>query len=208
LSNIRYLLQSLMATIILFVTKNVRAQSARLTQQMPRWLMHTMTHTASTMTVMVACGVMVPASSLATTIHESPVFWAHPSPASLTMVAAMEPTELPLSTLVEQSKPIDVDMAEKQCSACDMNASKIASYLRASILPAALVVAPAATQVACAGTEHHTPPPQELEATDGPDPYDMMCANERRRGNDCVTKAEWYKNSGLCPNGTRDCQKK
>jgi len=208
MSKLRYIMQSMLAAIILLVTKNARAQSVRLAQHVSRLVPHA-TQTACAMTVTVACGVLVPASSLATTMPPAPLVSMVSAPPSFTKVVAMVPTEPPSSTEVEQVKPITLDMLQTQCSAARMKSNKIVGILQGTVLPFAFLVAPAVTQLGCAGTEGHSPPPREPEERDdSPDPYDMMCANERRRGNDCPTKAEWYASFNRCPDGTRDCLKK
>ncbi len=89
-----------------------------------------------------------------------------------------------------------------------MKSTKIVSYLQGTVVPFAFLVAPEVAQLACAGAERRTSPPEESEEsnTGGADPYDVMCANERRRGNDCPTKQEWYHQIGLCPDGTDNCK--
>lgn len=94
-----------------------------------------------------------------------------------------------------------------------MKPSKVASLLQGTVVPFAFLVAPAAVELGCAGANQQaaasSPVDEEDEYTNGGglDPYDGMCANERRRGNDCPSREEWYGEMGRCPDGTRDCQR-
>jgi len=103
-------------------------------------------------------------------------------------------------------KPIPIDGLETKCSAGDMKATSIASYLRASAFPFAFLVAPALTQGGCTGTDHHAqpppPPPQEEEEDEDPggmDLYEMMCDYERHRGDKCPSKVDWCASMGKRP---------
>ncbi len=99
------------------------------------------------------------------------------------------------------------DKPQKQCSASDMKSTKIVSYLQGTVIPFAFLVAPEVTQLACAGAERQTAPAQEPEERDdSTDPYDYMCLEQHRRGEDCPTRTEWYKSMGRCPDGTKGCQ--
>jgi hypothetical protein len=165
------------------------------------------TQTACAITVTVACGVIVPASSMATVVRAEVTAVVSATSSIPTFAAAMGPKESPLSAEVAPVKQDAIDGSEEQWSASPMKSIKIASYLQATVLPFAFLVTPAVTQIACAGAEQHTPPPQEPEERDDTtDPYDYMCAMEHRRGSDCPSKADWYKSMGRCPDGTKGCQ--
>jgi hypothetical protein len=87
-----------------------------------------------------------------------------------------------------------------------MNSFQIAKYIQLSLVPFAFLVTSAVTQVACAGAERQTPPPQEPEERDdSSDPYDVMCENERHRGSACPSKAEWCAEFGKRP-ATKGCE--
>jgi DNA-directed RNA polymerase specialized sigma24 family protein len=207
LRNLRHVIKSMIAAILLFFTKKVRAQSVRLAQLMSR-VFSPAAPTACVMTVTVTCGLMVPSGSMAIAASQGGFTSLVPlAPPDRTIAAATIPVAPTLTAEVEPEKPITIDELEKQCSACDMNPFKIARFLQASILPAALLVAPAVTQFACAGAEHQTPPPQEPEEPEhgGQDPYDQMCENERHRGDKCVSKADWCAKFGKRP-ATYSCK--
>lgn len=87
-----------------------------------------------------------------------------------------------------------------------MTLSQMASYLRRIVLPLAFVVTAGATQVACAGTEQQTPPPQEpKEGYATHDEYTFAC-DTMYRGKECPPKEELYKIVGLCPDGITRCR--
>ncbi len=197
---LRAALSSMIAAIVLFVSKNARAQSLRLAQHVARLVPHA-TQTACAMTVTVACGVMVPASSMALgEQYEVPgaTLAAGPRP---TPAAEMVPTEPSSAPEVEPEKPIALDELENQCSAAEMKATTFVSYLQATMLPFAFLVAPTVTQVACAGAEHHTLPPQEPEEEehDGTEPYVGYCENQERLGSRCPSRADWCARMGKRP---------
>jgi hypothetical protein len=145
---------------------------------------------------------MVPASSLATVEpHEIPVATLAVAPKP-TFAVSMIPVEPPLAPEVEPEKPIAIDDPVEPWSASDMKSTSFTRSLQAAMLPFALVVAPAVTQVACAGAEKHTPPPQEPaeEEDDGTtDPWVEVCENQRHRGEDCPSKADWCATMGMRP---------
>jgi RNA polymerase sigma factor (sigma-70 family) len=204
---LRAALSSVIAAIVLLVSKNARAQSLRLAQHVARLIPHA-THTACAMTVTVACGVMVPASSMALGEHqEAPgtTLAAVPRP---TLAAPMVPKEPSSAPEVEPEKPIALDEVEKQWSADDMKATTIARYLQATMFPFAFLIAPAVSQVACAGVEHRTPPPQEPEERDdSTDPYVGYCEGQRRLGGDCESRADWCASMGQRPApGPKGCE--
>jgi DNA-binding CsgD family transcriptional regulator len=200
LCNLRRVIKSMSAVILLFFTKKVRAQSAQRAQLMSR-LLPQATQATCVMTVTVACGVMVPSASAATAASQESAASVRLAPATTTIAAVMMPTEPPMSTEVAPVKQIAIDELKEQWSDADMNPFKIARFLQASIVPATLLVAPAVTQIACAGAEQNTSSAQEPEEEHGgQDPYDMMCENERHRGNnDCGSKAEWCARFGKRP---------
>ncbi len=192
---LRAALQSTVAAIILFFTTHARARGAAIAQRIARVFPHA-AQGAAAMTVTMACGLMVPASSAATA-HEPEAAWPAPKPA-LAMVLTPSPRPSPLA--VDPVKPIAIDEPAKQCSASTMKATKIGSYLQGMAVPFAFLMAPAMTQVACAGAERQAPPVQtppssapEEEGGEGLDPYDMMCESQQSRGSPCETREEWEK---------------
>jgi len=204
---LRYALRSIIVAVILLVTKNARAQGARLARHVSHLLPHA-THAASAMAVTMACGVLVPSASNAMEVSQRSMAVGSSAPPSAMVASAMMPEEPPLSTEVEPEKPITLDMLEKQCSASRMKPNKVVGYLQGMVLPFAFLVAPAVTQLGCAGTEQrHTPPPQEPDDGDygGPDPYDSMCESAHRLGGECPSKADWCASMGMRP-APKGCQ--
>ncbi len=102
-----------------------------------------------------------------------------------------------------------VDTAPVRCSGRVMKSTAIARYVQETVLPFAFLLAPAVTNVACAGTERQTPPPQQADDEEEGghlDPYEHTCWNATRMGAECPTRAEWYKSMGLCSDGKEGCQ--
>jgi hypothetical protein len=186
-------IQATIASLILLVPKKARAFVKHATQRAPRVLVQA-TQFSSAMTMTVVCGALMPTGSSVTTEPSTLAGLTPYSTPQTTMaqVAGLEPSILPE---VEPEEPKGLDAETNECSAADMKSTKFAISLQETTLSLALVVAPALTQVACAGTQQQTPPPQQpVEEPDGsPDPYDVMCDQERARGNDCITKEAWYK---------------
>jgi RNA polymerase sigma factor (sigma-70 family) len=203
---LRCALQSIIVAIILLVTKNARAQGARLARHVSHLLPHA-THAASAMAVTMACGVLVPSASNAMELSQGSTAVGSSTPSRDPVTATMMPAEPPLVPEVEPEKPITIDELEKQWSADDMNSFKIVRYLQATMLPFAFVMMPAVSQVACTGSGQQTPPPQEPDDGDygGSDPYDGMCSMEQHRGNDCPSKADWCASMGMRP-ARKGCQ--
>jgi len=203
---LRYALRSIIVAIILLVTKNARAQGARLTRHVSHLVPHA-TQAASAMAVTVACGVMVPSASNAMEVSPGSTVLGSSVPPSAPVAAVMMPAEPSLAPEVEPEKPITIDELEKQWSADDMNSFKIARYLQATMLPFAFLMTPTLSQVACTGSGQQTPPVQEPDEEDDgtSDPYEGMCDNERRRGNDCISKAAWCAKMGMRP-ARKGCQ--
>jgi RNA polymerase sigma factor (sigma-70 family) len=209
LDRLHALLKAILAAITLLFTKNARAQIARLAQRVSP-LFPQATQMASVMTVTVACGALVPASSMADVApREAMIAMPLLLPASTIAAAVESPSrgEVALVKLpVAPVKPI-VDMAAQQCSSQAMKSTQIASSFLGTVLPFAFIVAPAITSTACAGTDRQTPPPQvPEERDDSSDPYDIMCEDLRHRGNACPTREEWHRRIGLCADGTDRCK--
>jgi RNA polymerase sigma factor (sigma-70 family) len=159
---LRCALQSIIVAIILLVTKNARAQGARLARHVSHLLPHA-THAASAMAVTMACGVLVPSSSNAMEVSPGSTGVVLLAPPSAPVATTMMPAEPPLAPEVEPEKPITIDELKKQWSADDMNSFKIVRYLQATMLPFAFLMTPTVSQVACTGSGQQTPPPQEPE---------------------------------------------
>lgn len=180
--------------LILIWPKKARAFAAHAKQYATQMLVST-THIGAAMTVTAVCGVFVPASSSAMT-NPMPLRLPENSTEQATTANAAV-TEQSFVPKVEPEEPKDLDPATNQCFAADMKSEKIARYLQESIVPLALVVAPALTQPACAGTEQRTSSAQHPdEEPDGTDPYRVMCNQERMRGAPCPTREEWLKEIG------------
>jgi len=204
---LRIALQTTIVAIVLFFANKARAQSARLAVKISQLLPHTAPTTCA-MVVTATCGVLVPANSPAVAMVAEEAASAVIAPRPTSTIGASDipakPLEMPV---VAPVKPPGVDEPGKQCSASDMKATKLAGYLQGTILPFAFLLTPALTNVSCAGAERQTPPPHEPEERDDSlDPYDIMCQNQKRRGDDCPSRADWYKSIGYCPDGTKGCQ--
>lgn len=206
LSILRTAMQSLLAALILFITRNARAQGRRIALRIIRALPHA-TQTTCAMAVTAACGILVPTSSSANSTLDELNVYATSLPPNFAATTRSEPIEPSMTSEVALVKPNGVDEPKKQCSASDMKPAQAIQLLRTAALPVALLVTPPAA-AGCAGADRHTSPPDdpEEEESGGIDPYEMMCANEHRRGNECPTKAEWYRSMGRCPDGTKGCQ--
>ncbi|MBK9262127.1 MAG: hypothetical protein IPM54_20275 [Polyangiaceae bacterium] len=195
LALLRAAIRATIAALVL-VPKRARAFVAHMTQQAPHVALQA-TQFSSAMAVTVVCGALLPTSSSANT---SPVMAAGLTPYSIpqtttTQEASLQPSFVPE---VEPEEPEALDTVTNQCSGVDMKSAKIASYLQATALPFALLVAPALTQVACAGAEQQTSPPRQPADDDDPDRdhrhnilYRIYCNQERARGNKCMSKEEW-----------------
>jgi DNA-directed RNA polymerase specialized sigma24 family protein len=198
-------LQALTAAIILLFPKNARAQGARWAQRLSRLLAQA-TPATGAMVVTLVCGVMVPSASIGTSVSQGSTVSVLSAPPSATMIAAIAPLGPAKSTEVEPEKPIAIDEREKQWSAADMNSFKIAKYVQLSLVPFAFLVAPAVTQVACAGAEQQAPPPQEPEEQDDSlDTYEIFCTNTKFLGGKCPSKADWCASMGKRP-ATKGCK--
>lgn len=208
---LRTALQGSIVAIVLFFANKARAQSARIAVRISQLLPH-VAPTTGALTFTITCGVLVPASSSAALPHEP--FQAKEQP-TMQQASASVPAPIPTVKLdepgqtleVAPEKPALVDEPRKQCSASDMKATKLAGYLPSTILPFAFLVTPALANVACAGGERQTLPRYEPEERDDtPDPYNVMCDEQKRRGKDCPSRAEWYASFGFCADGTKGCQ--
>lgn len=175
-----------MAALVLLVPKKARAFVAHVTQQAAEF--------STVMTVTVVCGALVPTSSSVTT--------EPPTPLGLTRVSSLSTDPKESANLqpsfvpeVAPEEPKGLDTRTNECSAVDMKSTKITSILQQTVVPFAFLVAPAFTQVACAGSDQQTPPPHhsEEEYDGSPDPYEVMCDQERARGNTCPPREEWLK---------------
>jgi len=212
LDSLRMALKTMIIAIIIFSTKHARAHGKRLVFHAARAFPNA-AQTMCAMAVTFTCGVFVPTGSAAAQAHEplqvEQGTMTQPSSASAVVAVPNGVLEESGQTPeVAPEKPVFVDEPGKQCSASTMKTTKISSYLQGTIVPFAFLVAPAMTQLACAGAERHTSTQESDEGdnTGGIDPYDAMCLQERRRGNDCPSKAEWYKEIGLCPDGSLGCR--
>jgi hypothetical protein len=146
--------------------------------------------------------VIVPASSMATTVRQDALASVPLAPPETTITPSMAPTALSLPVEVAPVKPIGLDEPDLQWSASSMKSTKIASYLQATVVPFAFLAASAMTQIACAGGERQTPPEEER------DPNERLCYANHWEGLQCPTRKEienWGK--APCPDGTKDCQK-
>ncbi|HRI72637.1 MAG TPA: hypothetical protein PK156_50720, partial [Polyangium sp.] len=185
---------AIQATIValVLVPKKARAFVAYAKQQTSQLLMQG-AHIGGTCVVTVVCGAILPTGSsewtdsVRVSLTESDT-----KQTSTTKVAALEPSFV---RKVEPEEPKALDAGTNECSSVDMKSTKIASYLQETLVPLAFVVAPALTQVACAGAEQQTPPARqpEEEPDDSADPYEVACLQERARGNTCPPKEVWQK---------------
>jgi len=212
LDSLRMALKTMILAIIVFRTKHAQAHGKRLVFRAARAFPNA-AQTTCAIAVTVACGVFVPTSSSAALPHErfrdeQQAATAQPSSAVVAVptVVLDEPRQTPE---VAPEKRVVVDEPWKQCSASTMNSSKIASYLQGTVVPFAFLIAPAITQLACAGAERHagsTQEPGEEEPEGGMDPYERMCESAQRLGSKCPSRADWYKSMGRCPDGTKGCR--
>lgn len=207
MSVLRAALQSAVVLVMWLFPKKTRAQGTQILLRGSGLLPQVVPATYA-MAVTFACGVLVPTSSSAALprgpLRDELQGTTVSAVVTVPTVALDEPGQTPE---VAPEKPLVVDEPGKRCSASDMKATKISSYLQGTIVPFAFLVAPAMTQLACAGSERHPVATQEPEERDdSQDPYDAMCENERHRGNDCPSRADWYKSMGRCPDGTKGCQ--
>jgi hypothetical protein len=106
-------------------------------------------------------------------------------------------------TEVELEEPKVFDAATNTCSPGDMKFTKFANIVQETVVPLAFVVAPALTQVACAGTAPQTqsvqPTDDDLEKQrekEAARAYEGACDQERARGEQCPTREEWDKRFG------------
>ena len=203
---LRAALPGIIVVALLSVAKNARAQGARLARHVSRLIPHA-AQAAGAATVTVACGIIVPASSLATVNPHEATTATHASSIAPALVEAVEvPRDAPFSVEVARVKRIALDQPVGQCSPAAMMSSKITTYIQATVLPFVLVVAPAMTSVACVGAEQQRLPqhqPQEADDenpnNEGQDPYDGVCEDQRARGSSCPTKEEWCAKMGKRP---------
>ncbi len=191
---LRTALQTLIVAAVLFVTRNARARGLRLARYVSQVLPHA-TPAACAMSVTVVCGVLVPASSSALGMG------VHPD-APTSMVLAEAATTEPSFSAVEVAsvKPITLDKPENPWSAADMKSIQLTMCVQTTLVPFAFLAASALPNIGCAGGDRQTPPPEEPEEVyEHRDPYDDVCEDERRRGNDCPSKAEWCASIGMRP---------
>ena len=196
---LRTALQTLLVAALLLVTKNARAQGARLARYVSHLLSHA-TPAAWAMSVTVVCGVMVPANSTALGV-------VHPDAPLPPVMAAAEATDPSFSAAkVASVKPIILDEPEMPWFSRDMKSTRFAMCLQTTAVPFAFLAASALTNFGCAGGERQTPPPEEPEEEyEHQDPYDAACENYRHRGEDCPSKAEWCALIGKRP-ARKGCQ--
>ncbi len=185
-------IRAVVAALVL-LPKRAQAFVARSMQQAPHMLVQA-TQFGGAMTVTVVCGVLVPSGSPAMTAPPVPVGLT-PYGTPETIAAQVAPLPPALVPEVVPEEPKVLDTVADECSAARMRSAKIATYLQQTVIPFAFLVAPAVTQLACAGASQQTPPNQPVDASDEEvEPnrnYEIMCANERRRGDPCPTKEEW-----------------
>ncbi|MBK9265485.1 MAG: sigma-70 family RNA polymerase sigma factor [Polyangiaceae bacterium] len=199
---LRAALKAIIVATVLLVVKNARAQGARLARHVSRLLPHA-GQTACAMTVTVACGIVVPASSTAMTVRQDA-----PSAVSLALpeTPSMDVTAPPMPVEVAPVEQIGLDEPDEQWSAAVMKSNSVAICIQGSLVPFAFLIASAMTQLGCAGAEQHTAPPQEPAERDGSgDPWVQMCENQRMRGESCLSKADWCARMGLRP-APKGCQ--
>ncbi|MBK9266464.1 MAG: sigma-70 family RNA polymerase sigma factor [Polyangiaceae bacterium] len=188
------------ALLVLLLPKKARAFVANVTQRAPHVMVQA-TQFSGALAVTVVCGALLPTGSSANTPPTMAMgLTPYSIPESVTTQAArLPPTFIPE---VAPEEPEALDTVTNPCSGMDMKSAKIAGYLQATALPFALLVAPALTQVACAGTEQtpppQTPPPRQPVDDDEADRrrendvfYRAYCNQERARGNKCMSREEW-----------------
>lgn len=146
----------LAALLVLLVPKKARALVAHVTQQAPHVMVQA-TQFSGGMAVTVVCGALLPTGSSANT---PPTMAMGLTPYSSPQAATVEAAEAQRSFVreVAPEEPEALDTVTNQCSGVDMKSAKIAGYLHAVAPPFAVLIAPALSQVACAGTEQQTPP--------------------------------------------------
>ncbi|MBK9260314.1 MAG: hypothetical protein IPM54_10805 [Polyangiaceae bacterium] len=202
---LRVAMQSIVVAIVALVTKNARAQGARLARHVSHLLPHA-TQAACAMTVAMACGVIIPGSAMATMVRQDALASTPLEPPD-TVTTGFAAPSLPVEVAPE--KRIGLDEPDEQWSDAPMKSTKIALCLQTTVVPFGFLMASAMTQLGCAGAEQHTPPPQQPDEDDydpgGMDPYDMSCESQRARGKECPTKAEWCASMGMRP-ARRGCQ--
>lgn len=179
-------LQALVAMLLL-APKKARAFVIHSSQQLPQL--------AGTMTVTAVCGVLVPTSSSLATEGSNLVGLTTVDGARTNLA---QPAGLPTSFVAEVApeEPKEVDTATNECLSGDMKCTKAASSVVENLMPMTFVLGVALSQVACASSAQQTPTvqePEEAERDDSIDPYDGICAQERMRGNKCMTREEYRK---------------
>lgn len=173
---------------LLVVPKKARAFVAHVAQQGP--------HLASTMVVTAGFGVLVPAGSSMQT-ESSTAVGLTPIACNQTVSAEVAGLQTSAPTEVAPEEPKAFDAETNTCSAKDMKSSKFASIVQETVVPLAFVVAPALTQVACGGSNPQASSAQQAadEADDeeywSNRAYRVSCLQERARGGQCPTRAEW-----------------
>jgi RNA polymerase sigma factor (sigma-70 family) len=197
LALLRATIQGIIAALVLLVPKKARAFVAHVMQGAPHLLVPA-THLSAAMTVAAVCGVLLPTGSSAMAEPVKPgglTAYSNPQPATA-QGAGLEPS---FFSEVEPEEPKVLDTETNQCSAADMKSTKVASFLHETLVPLAFVVAPALTQVACAGTAQQTPPARQTEEEAEADRkyrfahYEAACDQLRLNGHTCPTFEEWDK---------------
>jgi RNA polymerase sigma factor (sigma-70 family) len=182
-----------MAALALLIPKRARAFVAHVTQQAPRMLVQA-TQFGGAMTMTVVCGVLMPTgSSFATEPSTSASLTPYSNPqTTMAQASPLQPSFVPK---VEPEEPKGLDAETNECSAADMKSTKFASFVQKTVVPMALLVAPAFTQVACTGTQQQTPPARQAddEPDNGDHGYRVYCNQEHLRGNKCPTYEEYMK---------------
>jgi RNA polymerase sigma factor (sigma-70 family) len=186
------------AIVALFLTpKRAQAFVKNILPRVPRVFLKT-AHVGSTMSVTVVCGVFLPSGSSRATeaTHVMGLTQVENTTTALANAASLQASE---RAEVAPEEPKEFDAETNSCSLADMKSTKFASFLQETVVPLAFVVAPAVTQVACAGTEQQTPPARqadddEEEAAErerDDTAYRVTCLQARKRGEQCPTREEW-----------------
>jgi DNA-directed RNA polymerase specialized sigma24 family protein len=158
------------------------------------------THVGGTIAITGICGVLVPTGSSLTLEASNPsgLTQVDRGGTNTTKEAAIQPSFVPE---VAREEPDVFDAETNTCSPSDMRCTKVANSVAENLMPMTFLLGVALSQVACASTKEQTPSAQQPEdEPDGSlDPYDMMCIEERGRGNACPTREEWYDKFGFKP---------
>lgn len=204
LARLRVMLKALTAAVVVFFTKEVRAQGARLALYMARAL----PQATCALAVTVTCAVLVPAEPMASglspqgTIAKPLMLPASTGAENMPPVTPASFSEVtPVKQEVAPVKQNRVDMPALPWSVPVMKSTTMTRSLQQTVFPLVLAFTPWTTPAGCAGSTQQQPIEEaEHEYEDGEtDPYEMVCANERRRGEECLTKEAWCAKMGKRP---------